>query len=116
VRKETERARRRARAKLLAYGVTAFAAAVGAVMFLHVGPWRDSGDVTKSQLQYAAEQRRVAAQACQERKWDDCAKALDRAAEADPEGDHAAQVKRLREMVAAARGRSAARDGGGGGE
>jgi DNA-directed RNA polymerase specialized sigma24 family protein len=116
VRKETERARRRARAKLLTYGIATFAAAVGVVGFVHVGPWGDSGDVTSSPLDYAAEQRRFAAQACQERKWDECAKALDRAAEDDPEGDHSAQVKGLREMVTAARGGSAARDGGGGGE
>jgi Domain of unknown function (DUF4156)/Short C-terminal domain len=74
-------------------------------------PWRDSGDVTTSPLKYAAEQRRFAAKECEERKWEECAKALDRAAEADPEGERAAQVKGLREMVAASRGGSAVRMG-----
>jgi hypothetical protein len=117
--RETERTRRRAHAKLLAFGVTTFAAAVGAVMFVHLGRWGDSGDVTSSQRQYAEEQRRFAAHACQERKWDECKNALDRAAEVDPEGEREAPVKGLREMVAAARGGnrgSAVRDGGGGGE
>jgi hypothetical protein len=90
-----------------------FAALVGGTMAaLHVGPWGDSGDVTKSPFQHAAEQRRLAAQACHERKRDECAKALDRAAELDPEGERAAEVKGLREMVAAGRAGSAPPDGG----
>jgi hypothetical protein len=91
-----------------------FAALVGGTMFaLHRGPWGDSGDVTNSPFRYAAEQRRIAAQECRERKWDECKKALDRAADADPEGEGAAEVKALREAIAAAKGSVGAGDGGG---
>jgi hypothetical protein len=75
---------------------------------VHVGPWADSGDVTNTPFQHAAEQRRFAAKQCHERKWDECEKALDRAAKADPEGEGSAEVKALRAAIAATKG-----DGGG---
>jgi hypothetical protein len=37
------------------------------------------------------------------RKWDECEKALDRAARADPDGDRGAEVKALRDAIAAGR-------------
>ncbi len=117
-RKNAERTRKKAQGLLQARGYwtagASFAALLGGVALIF---WvvREPDNVAQSRAQYAAEQRRFAAQACHERKWDECEKALDRATNVDPEGDQAAEVKTLREMVAAARG-GAARDGGGRGE
>jgi DNA-directed RNA polymerase specialized sigma24 family protein len=99
--KEMQRAKARARAKLLTYGIVGVAALVGSMMFLHVGPFEESGDVTKTRFEHAAEQRRFAEDECRAHKWDECEKALDRAQEADPEGEQAPEVKALREAIAA---------------
>jgi DNA-directed RNA polymerase specialized sigma24 family protein len=103
LRKDLQRASAKARRRLLAYGVTSVAALVGGMMALHIGPFREPDDVTKSPFEYAAEQRRFAAESCRARKWDACEKALDRAATADPDGDRGAEVKALREAIAAGR-------------
>jgi hypothetical protein len=60
----------------------------------------------------AEERRRAAEDACQEGRWDDCEKALDRAAQLDAQGDRTPQVAALREAIAAGRRRGAAREGG----
>jgi hypothetical protein len=60
----------------------------------------------------AAAQRGVAADACAERRWDECEEALNRAARLDPESDRAAEVKTLRAAIAAGRLATGARDGG----
>jgi hypothetical protein len=62
----------------------------------------------------AAEQRRLAADLCKERRWDDCAKVLDLAARLDAEGDRESDVAALREAIAAGRRGIGANDGGGG--
>jgi DNA-directed RNA polymerase specialized sigma24 family protein len=98
--KEMQRAKVRALAKLAGYGVISFAAIVGSMMALHVGPFGESGDVTKSPVQHAAEQRHLAEDACRARKWEECEKALDRAQELDPDSEQAPQVKKLREAIA----------------
>jgi len=51
----------------------------------------------------AEEQRRLAAAACKERKWDNCEKALDVAARLDADGDRGPEVAALREAIAAGR-------------
>lgn len=51
----------------------------------------------------AAEQRRLASDACAQRKWDACEAALDRAAKFDPSGEQAAEVEKLRAAIAAGR-------------
>jgi hypothetical protein len=61
----------------------------------------------------AGEQRRLAAGACKEGKWDACEKALDEAARLDSEGERGAEVKALREAVAAGRRGTGVGDGGG---
>jgi DNA-directed RNA polymerase specialized sigma24 family protein len=85
-----------------AAGVVAFLGGAGAVVYLVHG--RDSGDVTKRPQDYAAEQRHFAADACKARKWDECKNALDRAKEADPEGDTSDEVKRMRDAIEKGRG------------
>jgi DNA-directed RNA polymerase specialized sigma24 family protein len=99
--KEIQRARARARAKLLGYGIGAVAAIVGCMSILHVGPFHEPDEVTKTPREYAAEQRHFAEGACRAHQWEECKKALDRAEEADPEGEQAPEVKGMREAIAA---------------
>jgi DNA-directed RNA polymerase specialized sigma24 family protein len=103
VRKDLQRASARARQRLLAIGVGTFAAIVASMMALHVGPFRESDEVTKRPREYAAEQRHFAEGACRAHQWEECKKALDRAAEADPEGEQAPEVKGMREAIAKAK-------------
>ena len=96
-----------------------FAALLAGMMFLHVGPWREPQTVghgrphEDERKQIAAEQRRIAADWCKERNWDECEKALDRAARIDAQGERAAEVSALREAIAAGRSGMGAADGGG---
>jgi hypothetical protein len=105
MRKRTQKSREKALGALKAKGYLVaggFAALLaGVAVVLYVGPWREpvtvghgrpAGDERK---QLAAEQRRIAADWCKERNWDECEKALDRAARIDAEGDRAADVSPL---------------------
>ncbi len=74
-----------------------------------VGHGRPHGEGAEEQ---AEEQRGVATDACEERRWDACEQALDRAARLDPESDRGAEVKALRAAIAAGRLGAGARDGG----
>jgi hypothetical protein len=121
-RKRTERDRKTA---LNALGVGRYVlvgglAALAGMWLLHIGPWHGDDNTagrrprgSDRSLEVAAEQRRVAAEACGMRDWDVCERSLDRAAVLDPEGDHAAEVKALRETIAAGRRATAVGDGGG---
>jgi len=98
-------------------GFAALVAGVATVLYVGsgrepvtVGHGRPADDERK---QIAAEQRHVAADWCKERNWDECEKALDRAARIDEEGDRAAEVSALREAIAAGRRGMGAGDGGG---
>jgi DNA-directed RNA polymerase specialized sigma24 family protein len=68
--------------------------------------------IDRSRLPVEA-QRRLAAAACKEGKWDNCEKALDVAARLDAEGDRGPEVAALREAIAAGRREIGAGDGGG---
>jgi DNA-directed RNA polymerase specialized sigma24 family protein len=97
-----------------------FAALVGgvALVLYAAGPWREPESVghgrrDDERAPIAAEQRRIAADRCKERNWDECERALDRAARIDAPGERAAEVSALREAIAAGRRRAGAADGGG---
>jgi DNA-directed RNA polymerase specialized sigma24 family protein len=96
-----------------------FAALLAGMMILHVGPWNQPETVGHGRphddprKQIAAEQRRIAADWCKERNWDECEKTLDRAARIDAEGDRAEEVSALREAIAAGRRGVGAGDGAG---
>jgi DNA-directed RNA polymerase specialized sigma24 family protein len=121
--KRFERVRKKALREFRKNGIplgVGFAAALLAVMWsFHIGPWREDANTagrrprgSDRSLEVAAEQRVVAIEACKERDWDRCERALDRAKELDPQGDRAAEVKALRETIAAGRRGTAAGDGG----
>jgi hypothetical protein len=101
VRKDLQRATARARQRLLLIGVGSLAAIVGSMMAFHIRPFRESDEVTTSPREHAAEQRLFASESCRARKWDECEKALDRAAQADPDGEQTPEVKAMREAIAA---------------
>ena len=123
MRKRTQKSRERALGALKANGYLVaggFAALVGGVAaVLHIGPWRAPSTVghgrpaEDERKQVAAEQRLIAADWCKERNWDECEKALDRAARIDAEGDRATEVSALRVAIAAGRRGIGAADGGG---
>jgi len=123
-RKQMQRLREKALAVMHSKGFKVsggFAALVGGVaMVLYAaGPWREPVTVghgrpaDDERKQIAAEQRHVAADWCKERNWDECEKALDRAARIDAQGDRAAEVSALRDAIAAGRRGMGAGDGGG---
>jgi len=61
----------------------------------------------------AWDQRRLAAQTCEEKKWDECEKALDEGAKLDPEGDKEDDnVAALRKAIATGRAEAGVGDGG----
>jgi hypothetical protein len=96
-----------------------FAALLAGMMVLYIGPWNKPATVGHGRppddrpKQLAAEQRQMAAGWCKDRNWDECEKALDRAARLDREGDRAADVAALREAIAAGRRGMGAADAGG---
>ncbi len=91
-----------------------------ALIVIHASPTTGSASprdqrqrpLARSPEEQAADQRAVAADACKERRWDECEKALNRAARLDPESDGAAEVKELRAAIAAGRLGAQARDAG----
>jgi hypothetical protein len=105
-RKQTERERKEFKAAWRRAGPPL---AVGAVLvtgaaLLGVNAFRDRGEVTKSPREHAAEQRHLAADACKAHQWDECEKALNRAQQADPEGETTNEVKEIREAIEKGRG------------
>ena len=113
MRKRLQASREKAIAALGAKGywvAGGFAALLAGAIAMVVVPWRRSEVATYVPATYAsrelaAEQRRLAAGACGEKKWDACEKALDRAAKLDPSGEDGAEVKELRAAIAAGRGK-----------
>jgi hypothetical protein len=70
-----------------------------------VGAWlreRDSGDVTASPREYAEKMRTEAVGVCAHARWTECARMLDRAREADPDGDATDQVCAMRLAISRA--------------
>jgi DNA-directed RNA polymerase specialized sigma24 family protein len=122
-RKQMQRLREKVRVVMHSKGFKVsggFAALVGgvAVVLYAAGPWREPESVghgrrDDERAQIAAEQRRIAADLCKERNWDECEKALDRAARIDAQGERAAEVSALREAIAAGRRGAGGADGGG---
>jgi hypothetical protein len=105
-RKQTQRKRDRFIAEVRRRGLPVTIGAlmtVGAVL-LGINAFRDHGDVTKSPKVHAEEQRHFAADKCKARDWDECEKALNRAQNADAEGETGAEVKGMREAIAKGRG------------
>jgi predicted DNA-binding protein (UPF0251 family) len=118
-RKQHERSRKKVAAKLVGAGIVGVAAMLAGMQMLHVGPWGEDENTAgrpprggDRSLEVAAEQRRVAADACEMRDWDVCGRSLDRAAVLDPEGDKAPEVKALREAITAGRRAEGSLDGG----
>ncbi len=119
-RKKAERSRKKARVALAAYA-GGFAALLAGMVAVYVGAFQgdenaahgrppglelEGGSEQERQeeaKEIAQEQRRVAAEACKAQDWDACERALDRAAQVDPEGNRGPEVKALREMVATGR-------------
>jgi DNA-directed RNA polymerase specialized sigma24 family protein len=104
-RKQTQRERTTVMKALRRAGLplTIAAVMVGALL-LGVNAFRDKGDVTKTPKEHAAEQRHFAAEKCKARDWVECVKALDRAKDADPEGETSDEVKAMREAIEKGRG------------
>jgi hypothetical protein len=102
-----------ARGYVVAGGFTALLAILVAV-FVSSRPEPVASPPTSKEL--AAEERRVAAHACNERRWDECEEALDRAARLDADGDEGTGVKALRDAIAAGRRAMGPGDGGGRGD
>jgi hypothetical protein len=105
-RKQYERTRNRL---LVGFAAAGFAALAGMWSF-HFGSWAEDKNTagkpprgSDHSLEFAAEQRQIATDACKERDWDRCERALDRAAVLDPAGDLTADVKELRVRIAVGR-------------
>lgn len=112
LRKRMQRARDKARSALVAKGYLVaggtFAALLLGAIALHFGPWKAPEIVShppphEDPFKLAADLRRLAADACKERKWDECEAALDRAAKLDAQGDRAPEVATLRAAIAQGR-------------
>jgi hypothetical protein len=110
-RKRVQRYREKALGALSAKGywvAGGFAALLAGVIAVYAGALREP-DVSRAHpagerpQELAAEQRRLAADRCKEKNWDECEKALDRAARLDAEGERGAQVAALRKAIAAGR-------------
>ncbi len=118
VRKRTQATRKTAADALGAKGYLVaggFAALLAGAVAVYVAASREpiaAHGYHESPEEQAAEQRAVAADACKERRWDECEKALNHAARLDPESDGAAEVKELRAAIAAGRLGAEARDAG----
>jgi hypothetical protein len=84
-----------------------FAALLAGVMLMYFVPWPEGATTVSGRrgsdrkLETATEQRQIAAGACREQNWAECERGLDLAAVLDPEGDRAADVKALRDAIAA---------------
>ncbi len=112
MRKRTQKSRGKALGALSAKGywvAGGFAALLAGAIAIHFGSRGESGVGNDRPDQV---DRTVAANACMERRWDDCEKALDLAAKLDPEGDRGPEVASLREAIAAGRAGMTAGDGG----
>lgn len=128
MRKRVQKSREKALGALSAKGywvAGGFAALLAGTIAVYVGVRREPGNVSSGRppddrpRELAAEQRRLAADRCREQNWDECEKALDRAARLEAGGDRGAEVAALREAIAAGRrreGRRGAADGGGRGD
>jgi hypothetical protein len=117
MRKRVQKSREKALGALSARGywvAGGFAALLAGVMVVYVAGSNDGvSHGAPSDKQLAAEERRVAADRCKDRNWDECEKALDRAARLDAEGDRATEVSALREAIASGRRGMGAADAGG---
>ncbi len=113
--KQTERLRDRVMravgAKGFQYG--SVAALLAGMVMLYFGVFREPENAAGGRAGAAAEQRRMAADSCKERRWNECEKALDLAAQLDEEGDRAPEVVKLRAAIAAGRGARGEGDAGG---
>jgi hypothetical protein len=103
------------------YQVAGFAALVAAAFGIYFVASREPKDkhVAHGRLdeglrERAAELRHQAADACRARHWDDCEKALDRAAPLDTAGERAPEVEELRAAIAASRSAMGPGDAGAG--
>jgi hypothetical protein len=120
MRKRTQATRKTAAGGLRAkgyWGAGGFAALLAGAIAVYVAASREpivAHGRRESPAEQAADQRAVAADACKERRWDECEAALNRAARLDPESDGAAEVKDLRAAIAAGRLGTEARDAGAG--
>jgi hypothetical protein len=116
MRKRTQATREKAMGALGAKGywvAGGFAALLAGVIAVSFGAMREpvvSRGRPEGPGEQAAEQRGLAAAACAERRWDECEKALNRAARLDPEGDRGTAVRALREAIAGGRPRTGAAD------
>jgi hypothetical protein len=76
---------------------------MAAAALLGVGTWlheRGGDEVTASPREYAEKMRFLAADSCARARWAECARMLDRAREADPEGEADERVRTLRRALA----------------
>ncbi len=117
-RKRTQATRKTAGGRLSAKGywvAGGFAALLAGAVVVYVEASREpivAHGLPEGPAEQAADQRAVAADACKERRWDECEAALNRAARLDPESDGAAGVKELRAAIAAGRLGTETRDAG----
>ena len=105
MRKRTQAAREKAAGALDAKGywvAGGFAALLAGVAAVWAVAFREP-QVAHWRPEQAAKERGMAAEACKERRWDECERALDRASRLDPEGDRGAEVQGLRAAIAAGR-------------
>lgn len=117
MRKRMQASREKAVGALTARGywvAGGFAALLAGAVAVYVGAFRGPDVVGHGRppAEQAAEERGLAADACEKRHWDECEEALSRAARLDPEGDRGTQVKALRAAIAAGRLGTGAGDGG----
>ncbi|HLK37522.1 MAG TPA: hypothetical protein VKU41_12270 [Polyangiaceae bacterium] len=118
VRKRVQRSREKALGALRERGywvAGGFAALLAGLIAIYVGAWRDDGRVARppSARELAARERSDAADACRAQRWDECERALDRAARLDAEGERDEPVPALRAAIAAGRRAIGWPDGGG---
>jgi hypothetical protein len=85
---------RRSRWAVLAAAATVCALAAGVAMV--ATRWNEGTEVTQSAREWAEKMRAQGLAACDRREWALCLQRLDRAKEADPEGDRARRVQEAR--------------------
>jgi hypothetical protein len=85
---------RRSRWALLTAAATVAALAAGVAMV--ATRWNEGNDVTQSPREWAEKMRAQGLAACDRREWALCLQRLDRAREADPDGDRAQRVQDAR--------------------
>ncbi len=95
------------------YWVAGFGALIAGMATLYIRSSHEPDNVTGGRKQAAAQERRLAADACHEKRWDDCERVLDVAKQLDEEGDREPDVAKLRAEIAEGRGAVRASDGGG---